>query len=261
MSVLLGDTELTVHRINTGERRSLIEHQVPGLDGSVFQDMGMEPVFVSLEGTMHGKEALADLEELRSKHQTGEPVPFTADIATATELTQVLIENLVVKELAGRPNYFQYMIRLRQHRNTQDGAMEQLQQGQIAEESVGEAASFINDTEKVVELDSGLREIGAETIKIGDQLTQVTDLLKELGLGNLFGYSAPTFNGKVLQVFDDFSEGLSGAAKEGELGGKVAGMVKTLALILGKAIFTEVSGADKDSWDLVLKRVGKAVSG
>ena len=89
----------------------------------------------------------------------------------------------------------------------------------------------------------------------------MTDLLKEIGLGNLFGYSAPTFSGKLLQVLDDLTEGISGAAKEGEFGSKVAAMVKTFALILGKAILTEVSATEKPAWNLVQKGVGEAVSG
>ena len=260
MSVVLGDIELIVHRIDTGERRGFAEHRLPGLNGSIFQNMGTEPVSISLEGTLHGNEALTKLEELRSKFKTGEPIAFVADIATATEVDEVIIEDLTVREIAGRPDHFRYAIKLRQ--DPEEGTtMEQLLQEQIAQDSAMEAETFLKETEQVMELDAGLKEIGVDSIKIGDFLAPITDLLKELGLLDLLGYSAPTFGGKVVQVFNDLAGGFSDAAAEKDMAGRAAAIVKTFALILGKAVFTEVGSNEKSGWDGLTNVVGDAVSG
>jgi len=113
MAVMLAGIELPgVQNIRTEEERAIVEHRVPGLEGSVLQDLGRGPIAVRLEGIIHGEEALDSLAELREPFQVGEPVLFTADITTATDVTDVLIDDLQVKEVAGRPNYYRYTIRL-----------------------------------------------------------------------------------------------------------------------------------------------------
>src|SRR5215207_8817040 len=98
---MLGDVELrTIQHITTLERRALVEHRVPGMTGSAFQDLGRPSARVQLEGVLFGEEAGADLEKLRTKFQSAEPVSFAADISTATQIVDVLIEDLRVVELA-----------------------------------------------------------------------------------------------------------------------------------------------------------------
>jgi hypothetical protein len=112
---MLGDLELSlVQRARTAEERALAKHVVPGLDGAVFQNMGRRPTRVVLTGVLVGEDSLDGLTELRQKFQVREPVSFVADIATGTQITQVLIEHLRVKELAGRPAHFGYRVVLRE---------------------------------------------------------------------------------------------------------------------------------------------------
>jgi hypothetical protein len=112
---MLGDVELrTIQHITTLERRALVEHRVPGMTGSAFQDLGRPSARVQLEGVLFGEEAGADLEKLRTKFQSAEPVAFAADISTATQIVDVLIEDLRVVEMAGRPSTFMYAIVLRE---------------------------------------------------------------------------------------------------------------------------------------------------
>jgi len=255
MAVMLAGIELpSVQKISTEEERAIVEHRVPGLAGSVLQDLGRGTTAISLEGIFHGEEVLDDLEELREKFKAGEPVLFTADIATATEVNQVLIQDLKVSEVAGRKSYFRYSITLREYVEVEAEMTEQLQDGEIAQASTEEAESFIRDAEKTVELESGLRDMGALT-------GGVMDLLKEIGLDNLFGYTAPTLGGKLLQVFDDLSKGISDIAEEEEVGGKVAAMVKAFGLILGKALLTEVAAGEQALWGQIKGQFGEAVTG
>ena len=112
---MLGDVELrTVQNIATVERRALVEHRVPGMAGSAFQDLGRPSTSIKLEGILFGDESRTKLEGLRGKFQAAEPVSFAADIATATEIVDVLIEDLRVVEVAGRPGTFLYQILLRE---------------------------------------------------------------------------------------------------------------------------------------------------
>jgi hypothetical protein len=112
---MLDDLELLlVQRVRTAEERALAKHNVPGMNGAVFQNMGRRPTVVTLTGMLVGEEALDRLAELRQKFQAKQPVAFVADIVTGTRVTQVLIDDLRVRELAGKPERFAYRIVLRE---------------------------------------------------------------------------------------------------------------------------------------------------
>jgi hypothetical protein len=112
---MLGDVELrTIQHIATLEQRALVEHRVPGMAGSAFQDLGRPSTCVKLEGVLFGEGARTELDKLRQKFQAAEPLSFAADITTATEIVDVLIEDLRVAEVAGRPNTFLYQVVLRE---------------------------------------------------------------------------------------------------------------------------------------------------
>ena len=102
--------------IESSESRALVEHRVPGLEGSYFQDMGTVPNTIVIWGTKHGDEQRdAFLEGIRELFNAGEPTTFVADINTATDLTEVLIEDLQVAEVAGSADTFRYHIKLRKY--------------------------------------------------------------------------------------------------------------------------------------------------
>jgi len=112
---MLGDLELSlVQRVRTAEERALVKHAVPGLNGAVFQNLGRHPTVVTLTGVLVGEEVLDGLSKLRQKFQAREPVPFVADIVAGTRVDQVLIEHLRVRELAGKPQRFEYLVVLRE---------------------------------------------------------------------------------------------------------------------------------------------------
>lgn len=99
-----------VSNISTTDRRNIVEHQIPGMEGSVFQNMGRAAVRISFEGTLQGRSAKNKLETIRSKFKQGIPLPFNSDISGATDVTQVLIENLRISEEAGITDRYQYSI-------------------------------------------------------------------------------------------------------------------------------------------------------
>lgn len=114
---MLGEFEIDgILTIESFERRVLAEHRVPGLAGSYLQDMGTEANLVVIRGSTAGDDARDDfLQHIRDLFNKGDPVTFTADINTATDLTDVLIEDLQVAEVGASPDSFRYAITLRKY--------------------------------------------------------------------------------------------------------------------------------------------------
>jgi outer membrane protein OmpA-like peptidoglycan-associated protein len=102
-------------RIASEDEEVLAQHGVPALEGDFLQDLGRRAVRVSLTGVMTGAEAGEDLKGLREKFRAAQPVPFVSDIATATRVDKVLIEEMGVRELAGKPERFEYALALREY--------------------------------------------------------------------------------------------------------------------------------------------------
>ena len=116
MRPVLGSLELQqVERLTVDEDLVLAHHQVAALDGDFLQELGRRSARLTLGGVATGAEAAAHLEDLRGAFRSVEPVDFTADIATATRIGQVLIEEMAVRELAGKPARFEYALTLRQY--------------------------------------------------------------------------------------------------------------------------------------------------
>jgi hypothetical protein len=114
---MLGEFALEdIEYIESSESRALVEHRVPGLAGNYFQDLGTVPNTIVICGTKVGDDArdtfLTGIREIFNK---GEPTTFVADINTATDLPQVVIEDLQVAEIGGSANSFRYLIKLRKY--------------------------------------------------------------------------------------------------------------------------------------------------
>ena len=104
---ILDDLELElVQNIATAEDEALVQHAVPALEGDFFQRLGRRATGISLQGVLTGTEVKEGLEKLREKFRAAAPVSFVADITTATRIEKVLIEELDVLELAGKPERF-----------------------------------------------------------------------------------------------------------------------------------------------------------
>ncbi len=114
---MLGDFELDgIEYIESSESRALVEHRVPGLAGDYFQDAGTVPNTIWIEGSKSGDEARDTfLTGIRKIFNEGQPTSFVADINTATEIENVLIEDLEVWEIGGRGARFRYVLKLRKY--------------------------------------------------------------------------------------------------------------------------------------------------
>lgn len=116
MNPMLDDLELPqVQEIATLERRTLAEHKLPGMEGSLFQNMGRRPMRLVLWGVASGPDAQDFVSKLDGKFRDGKPVPFTADIIADSQIEKMLIDNLRVQELAGKPQRYAYVLTLREY--------------------------------------------------------------------------------------------------------------------------------------------------
>lgn len=116
MRPMLDDLELPlVQELSTFDRRMLAEHKPPGMDGSLLQNLGRRPACILLWGVATGAEARPFIERLEAKFKAGLPVPFIADIVTDAKIDNVVIDNLRLQDVAGKPDRFAYVLTLREH--------------------------------------------------------------------------------------------------------------------------------------------------
>ena len=116
MQPMLDGLELIqVQEIVTLERRVLAEHKPPGMAGSLLQNMGRRPLRLALWGVATGPDSLRFVEKLEDKFRAGNPLPFTADIVADARIEKVIIENVRLQDLAGKPERHAYIITLREY--------------------------------------------------------------------------------------------------------------------------------------------------
>jgi outer membrane protein OmpA-like peptidoglycan-associated protein len=110
---MLGGIELQqVQEIDGCQNEIFNQHRVPALEGDFHQDLGRRAVRIRVNGILTGPRAADDLVTLRTKFHDAAPLPFVADIATATKVNQMLIEEMGVREIAGKPNRIEYALTL-----------------------------------------------------------------------------------------------------------------------------------------------------
>lgn len=168
---MLDDLELPlVQEVTTLEKRVLAEHKPPGMAGSLLQNLGRRLTRLSLWGVATGDKAQDFIEKLNEKFRDGKPLPFTADIVAESKLDQVLIEDLSVQELAGKPGRFAYVLILREFIKP----VEPEETSGIDTDILGDAQKLIDDL--VPGLDFGLDFLtGLERF-----VSPLTDLLGKL---------------------------------------------------------------------------------
>jgi len=109
---MLGDWELPrVTRLETLEKRDLVELEIPGRTGNLFQDMNRQPTRIVVEGSVFGEEPGQEfLTSVREKYVAGDPLTFVSDIATGTEIQHVLVQQLHVQAAASHPDQIDYRV-------------------------------------------------------------------------------------------------------------------------------------------------------
>ncbi len=115
---MLDDLELPlVQQLDAAEHQERAQHAVPALEGDFLQGLGRRATAFTLAGVIANEDGTVgeELKNLREKFRAAAPVDFVADIATATRVDTVLIEEMSVRELAGKPERFEYAFALREY--------------------------------------------------------------------------------------------------------------------------------------------------
>lgn len=116
MAVRIASIDLdAVQAIVTDEGRRWVEQQIPGRAGSLFQELGRSAVRIELQGLLWGEQALQSMESLRSAQSDAQPVPFSADVTAGMDFTDVLIDSLQVRQVAGYRDRYWYRLSVREH--------------------------------------------------------------------------------------------------------------------------------------------------
>lgn len=116
MQPMLDDIELPqVQEITVHDQRTLAEHKPPGMAGSLLQNLGRRPTCLLLWGVTTGPQADGFIQQLDEKYRAGQPVSFIADIVEDANIEQVIIDNLQVQDLAGKPLRYGYILTLKEY--------------------------------------------------------------------------------------------------------------------------------------------------
>ena len=182
MPISLAEIELSsIQNIKTDETQALVKHRIPGLEGDIIQDLGRRPTSISFEGIFKGEEALNNIESLRQKFKMREPIVFVADITDSADVTEVVIEDLRIWEVGGKPNHYAYAISLKEYVELVEEEVEQEieeEQEQAAQESQAQQEQQIENEQVTLEVRVNLAEGETDYSNIIVEIYDERDVLK-----------------------------------------------------------------------------------
>jgi len=159
MKPMLDQLELPqVQEITTLERRTLAEHKPPQMSGSLLQNLGRRPTRLALWGVATGPEAQTFVDQLESKFREGNPLPFTADIIAEAAIDRVVIDDLRVQELAGKPQRYAYVMTLREHIKPLEPEDLSLLNREIAGDALGFMENLVSGLDLIPDFATGLEQ-------------------------------------------------------------------------------------------------------
>jgi hypothetical protein len=172
---MLAGTELPqVQQISTADLRTLAEHNPPGKDGGLLQNLGRVPTTITLFGVATDPKALELLDTLKKDLRTGGAVPFVADITTDCAIDNVLIDDLQVRQVAGKPDRYAYVLTLREYiKPIEPESTEALEAG-VVDDAAGLLDGIVDGLDLAVPFATGLEQF----------VQPLTDLLARLTEAN-----------------------------------------------------------------------------
>jgi hypothetical protein len=229
MTVRIGDIELVgLQDIHTDDTRSLVEQRGPGQLGGVFQDLGREPVTIVMEGYLLGEDPHAALERLRQAQQDAEPLTFAADVVAGAELTDVLILEFKVKQLAGYRDRYWFYLKVREY--TEPPASQA-----AADAAVDDAVAADAEDWAAGSVDAGavLQDPDALVVTVQDNPDVLAHLTDE-ELAGVIGQAADGMSGEdlggVLEALGDVNpEAIGGVLERMKDAGSLGGFVEKFA--------------------------------
>jgi uncharacterized protein DUF6046 len=103
----------TILAISIKDKRKIVEQQIPGSSGNRLQDLGYEPVEISLEGEIFGEDASKTIEEIYDIFSKGQALDFHSNITAIADVSKVSITNLQVNKSPGTEMHYSYTMSLK----------------------------------------------------------------------------------------------------------------------------------------------------
>jgi hypothetical protein len=171
---MLDDLELLqVQEITTLDRRVVAEHRPPGFDGSVLQNLGRRSTRLTLWGVATGPEALRFIEKLNDKYRAGQSLAFTADIVADAEIEQMIIDDLQIQDLAGKPERYAYALTLREYIEPIEPESAPGLDADILGDALGQLNSLMAGLEVIQQLSDVVSRLAALTQSLQQQSKQL----------------------------------------------------------------------------------------
>jgi hypothetical protein len=111
----------SVHNVSVLGKKRIVELQIPGSSGNVFQDMGRIPLRILFEGELIGPETKKTLKDLKSKFDLNQALPFSSNLTVLGDITEVVIESFSISFIDGVPQGSRYSIVLREYKSANAG--------------------------------------------------------------------------------------------------------------------------------------------
>lgn len=187
-AVVLGDLELDlVTGIVMEEHRKLAVHPWPGATGDLVQDLGMGAAQIWLSGVAAGEEPARRLEQVRQAMQDGKPLDFTASVAVASTVEQVLVTGLRAVQPPGRTGYYEYQLSLIQYVEPPPPVASDFDPGALADIDLESTAAALDGVTGALDDAAKLKELADEA---GGTLAEVAAMVEKAievvqGLGAL----------------------------------------------------------------------------
>lgn len=259
-----------IQNISTYENRVLIEHRVPGMGGSLFQDLGTEPTLITIRGSLNyneNRQDILNLEELRTKFQAAQPISFVSDITTATSVKEVFIKYIEIRESENWPDYFDYFIELKEH-------IPEPQPSDVQASTDNKATSGFNNMVDTAIAEASLKSLGLDSCQTStimenvnpSSLNGLMGQLDKSGVGE-FGDLCKTLPNEMLESFAkelgvamplggykstqevlfDLLDG-SGKIVGGKPNGAAANAAGSFGITATKLLITVVTGSKDINW-------------
>ncbi len=178
MRPILSAVELAqVQEIRIDDVRSIAEHKPPGKDGSYLQDLGRHPTRLTILGVVSDPNARTFIEDLKAEMRAGKPVPFVSDITSDTELRMTIIDDVGVRQLAGKPDRFGYAITLHEYVEPAVPETAALFEADILDDAAALLDNLVDGLDLAAAFATGLERF---TGPLGDLLTRLTTFREQL---------------------------------------------------------------------------------
>lgn len=184
MPIKIGEISFErIKNLQIDEQQTLVEHQVAGLQGNIYQNLGRKPVSIHFNGVLLGSDGEEKMQKLRDAFSQGTALDFNSDVATPPGIKNVVIKDLSIREIAGRPQYYTYNIVLKEVIDLPENltSLSDVDALSAVDTDVGiDANQFIDSLKDGLDSLQLAPEVMAVVDKLSPQISRLEELVKKL---------------------------------------------------------------------------------